>query len=93
MGLPDNTYDVILIHFVLHDINPERRIVVLNALARTLRPEGSLLIREPAKPGHGISLSDIRKFMQDCGLREKKTGCTKSLWWNWICDGIFIKSW
>jgi ubiquinone/menaquinone biosynthesis C-methylase UbiE len=45
MGLPDNTYDVILIHFVLHDINPERRIDVLNALARTLRPEGSLLIR------------------------------------------------
>jgi len=93
MDLPDNAYDTVVIHFVLHDIDPAKRIDVMNALTKLLRPEGTMVIREPVKPGHGIPLAEIRTLMRDCGLREHRSGCTKSWRWKWVCDGVFIKSW
>ena len=93
MSGPENHFDVVLIHFVLHDIESTARIDVVNALAKVLRPEGTLFIREPAKPQHGIPLSEIRSLMQDVGLREIHTGCTRSWQRSWICDGTFKKSW
>ncbi|MEI7857886.1 MAG: class I SAM-dependent methyltransferase [Methanomicrobiales archaeon] len=38
MALPENHYDAVIIHFVLHDIEPETRIDVVGALAACLRP-------------------------------------------------------
>ena len=93
MTVPENHFDVVIIHFVLHDIEPAARIDVMSALAKVLRPEGTLFIREPAKPEHGMSLSEIRALMQDAGLREIHTGCTRSWQRTWICDGTFKKSW
>ena len=68
------------------DVNPD-------ALAKALHPEGVLHIREPAKPGHGMPVSEIRALMRAAGLREIRAGCTRSFRWKWICDGIFRKSW
>jgi ubiquinone/menaquinone biosynthesis C-methylase UbiE len=93
LNLPENHFDAAIIHFVLHDIDPAERINVVNALARTLRPEGTLFIREPAKPSHGMPLAEIRSLMRDSGMREIRAGCTKSWQWKWICDGVFMKSW
>ncbi len=93
MSMPENHFDVIIIHFVLHDIEPAARIDVVGALSKCLRPEGTVFIREPAKPEHGMPLSEIRALMRDAGLREIRTGCTKSRQWRWICDGTFKKSW
>jgi ubiquinone/menaquinone biosynthesis C-methylase UbiE len=93
MPVPENHFDAVIVHFVLHDIEPAARIGVVSALARCLRSEGSLFIREPAKPEHGMPLSEIRALMQDAGLREIRTGCTKSWQWKWVCDGTFKKSW
>jgi ubiquinone/menaquinone biosynthesis C-methylase UbiE len=93
MPVPENHFDTVIIHFVLHDVEPSGRIDVVSALAKCLRPEGTVFIREPAKPDHGMPLSEIRVLMQDAGLREIHTGCTKSRQWRWICDGTFKKSW
>ena len=93
MTVPENYFDVVIIHFVLHDIEPTARIDVVSALAKVLRPEGNLYIREPAKPDHGMPLSEIRALMQDAGLREIHTGCTRSWQRTSICDGTFKKSW
>jgi ubiquinone/menaquinone biosynthesis C-methylase UbiE len=93
MPVPENHFDAVIVHFVLHDIDPAARNGVVNALARCLRPEGTLFIREPAKTDHGMPLSAIRQLMQDAGLREIRTGCTKSWQWKWVCDGTFKKSW
>ena len=93
MTVPENHYDAVIIHFALHDVDPAVRIDVVNALAKCLRPEGTLFIREPAKPEHGMPLSEIRALMQDTGLREIHTGCTKSWPGKWTCDGTFKKSW
>jgi ubiquinone/menaquinone biosynthesis C-methylase UbiE len=93
MAVPGNHFDAVLVHFVLHDVEPSARIDVVSALAQCLRPEGTLFIREPAKPEHGMPLFEIRALMQDAGLREIHAGCTKSRQWRWICDGTFKKSW
>ena len=93
MTVPENHFDAVIIHFVLHDIEPASRIDVVHALAKCLRPEGTLFIREPAKPEHGMPLSEIRALMQDVGLREIHIGCTKSWPGKWTCDGTFKKSW
>ena len=93
MTVPENHFDAVIIHFVLHDIEPASRIDVVSALVKVLRPEGTLFIREPAKPDHGMPLSEIRALMQSAGLREIHTGCTRSWQRTWICDGTFKKSW
>ena len=93
MIVPENHFDVVIIHFVLHDIEPAARIDVVSALAKCLRPEGTLFIREPAKPEHGMPLFMIRALMQDAGLREIHTGCTRSWLRTWTCNGMFKKSW
>jgi ubiquinone/menaquinone biosynthesis C-methylase UbiE len=93
MTIPDNHFDVVIIHFALHDVGPKARIDVVSALAKCLRPEGTLFIREPAKPEHGMPLIEIRALMQDAGLREIHTGCTRSWLRTWTCNGMFKKSW
>jgi ubiquinone/menaquinone biosynthesis C-methylase UbiE len=93
MPVPENHFDTVIIHFVLHDITPTDRIDIVSALAKCLRPEGTLIIREPANPWHGMPLSDIRTLMRDAGLREIRTGCTRSWQRTWTCDGTFKKSW
>jgi len=93
MPIPENHFDAVIIHFVLHDVEPDARIDIVSALAQSLRPEGTVFIREPANSWHGMPLSEIRALMQDAGLREIQTGCTRSLLRRWICNGIFKKSW
>lgn len=93
MAIPQNYFDAIIVHFVLHDVEPTGQIDVVSALAKCLRPEGTLFIREPAKPGHGMPLSEIRTLMRDAGLREIHAGCTRSWRRTWVCDGTFKKSW
>jgi ubiquinone/menaquinone biosynthesis C-methylase UbiE len=93
MPVPENHFDAVIIHFVLHDITPTERIDIVSALAKCLRPEGTLIIREPANSWHGMPLSEIRTLMRDAGLREIRTGCTRSWRRTWTCDGTFRKSW
>jgi ubiquinone/menaquinone biosynthesis C-methylase UbiE len=93
MQLPDAKFDAVVIHFVLHDVLPTARADVMDALAKTLHPEGVLHIREPAKPGHGMPVSEIRALMRGAGLREVRVGCTRSFRLKSICRGIFRKSW
>jgi ubiquinone/menaquinone biosynthesis C-methylase UbiE len=93
MELPEAKFDTVVIHFVLHDVQADTRPDVMDALARTLHPEGVLHIREPAKPGHGMPVSEIRALMRGAGLRELRVGCTRSFRWKWVCDGTFRKSW
>lgn len=93
MTIPENHFDIVIIHFVLHDVEPSARIDVISALVRGLRPEGTVFIHEPAKPEHGMPLSEIRALMRNAGLREEQAGCTRSWQRKWTCGGTFKKSW
>ena len=67
LNLPSRSFDVIFIHFVLHDLAPGERPLVVKALARVLTPEGRVFIREPMR---FIAPSEVQELWQVEGLTE-----------------------
>ena len=69
LGLPEGSFDVVLVHWMLHDVPVADRPSVLAVLARLLRPGGRLFIREPAGPGEGAAAA-VRSLLSGAGLSE-----------------------
>lgn len=67
LDLPRASYDLIVVHFVLHDIPAAERAAIVKTLAGLLKPDGRLVLREPQ--GHGLSLEAIRELTRAAGLR------------------------
>ena len=78
LDIPDNTYDVISIFHVIHDISPVERKDIVNAVSRKLKLNGALFIREPIKESHGMPVEEIRTLFSDAGLQEIEHEITKS---------------
>lgn len=70
MGLPDASYDVVLVHWMLHDVPPWERSSIVAELARLLRPGGRLYSREPTAVKHGMPAGEVRKLLTGAGLTE-----------------------
>ena len=66
LDLPDAAYDVVVIHFVLHEVPANERPAVVEALARKLRPGGRLVLREPQ--GEGLTSDKMRRLASAAGL-------------------------
>jgi len=76
MPIPKETFDVIGVHYVLHDVDAEIRPGVVAALARALKPDGRVLIDEPARSNHSMPQEEVRRLLGEVGLIEvhsKKT--------------------
>jgi ubiquinone/menaquinone biosynthesis C-methylase UbiE len=70
MGLPEGSLDVVLVHWMLHDVPPWDRPSILAELARLLRPGGRLFTREPTSPKHGMPAAEVRRLLAAAGLVE-----------------------
>ena len=70
LGLPDAGYDVVLIHWMLHDVPPWDRPEIVAELARLLRPGGRLFSREPTNARHGMPAAQLRELFAAAGLTE-----------------------
>lgn len=92
LNIPDSSYDVVSIHFVLHDITPDRRAEIITALARILKAKGRLFIREPTKASHGMPAAEIRALMRTAGLKEKNGIERRCLFLGPVYKGVFEKS-
>ncbi len=57
-------YDIILLHFSLHDFPKEYRPDIVGQLAENLKPAGRLRIREPLGGSHGIRLHEIINLLE-----------------------------
>jgi ubiquinone/menaquinone biosynthesis C-methylase UbiE len=77
-GLPDESYDLIVIHYVLHDIDSSERQATIQELARKLKPHGSIWLREPTKKPHGMSVEEIRRLLSRAYLKEISSTIRKS---------------
>jgi ubiquinone/menaquinone biosynthesis C-methylase UbiE len=71
LALPEAAYDMVVIHFVLHDIPAAERPDVVAALVRRLKPGGRLVLREPQD--HGLTLDELDHLMTVAGLRPTST--------------------
>ena len=70
LDLPPASLDAVVIHFMLHDVQPGERAALLAAATGTLRPGGKLFLREPTREGHGLKPEQVRELMASAGLRE-----------------------
>jgi ubiquinone/menaquinone biosynthesis C-methylase UbiE len=92
MELAEEMYDVVLIHFVLHDIDREIRPAVIKKLASVLKPGGRLIIREPASESHGMPAEEIQNLMQENGLIERSFILRKMMLFVPVVEGIYYKT-
>jgi SAM-dependent methyltransferase len=88
LDLPQAAYDVVVIHFVLHDIPAADRPAVMSALAARLIPGGRLLLREPR--GHGLTAPDIHCLAEHAGLAVQSIDC-KDIALLRVYDGCLIR--
>jgi SAM-dependent methyltransferase len=91
LDIADGAYDLVLSHFVLHDIPPSERPAIVRHLVRKLRPGGRFVLREPAGDDHGISPADIRRVMEPAGLEEVAMLARTDLLGQDVSDGEFHK--
>ena len=70
MGLPEASFDVVLVHWMLHDVAPWDRPSIVAELARLLRPGGRLFSREPTGAKHGMPAAQAREVFAGAGLTE-----------------------
>jgi ubiquinone/menaquinone biosynthesis C-methylase UbiE len=89
--IPDECFDMAVLHFVLHDVPPNERVRTVSTLAQKLVPGGLVCIREPAAPSHGMSCDDIRHIMQAAGLTERKLRATRHGLVGTMHEGVFEK--
>jgi ubiquinone/menaquinone biosynthesis C-methylase UbiE len=78
LDIASDSFDVISIIHVIHDIPPEDRQATVLALARVLKAGGRVLVREPTKKSHGMAASEIRRLFVTAGMVETEYKETKS---------------
>lgn len=87
----NNYFDAVAIHFMLHDIDRSERQEIIKALAEKMKTGARLIIREPTRKNHGMSLEEIQELMEKSGLREAESTATKSIIMGSMYTGIFDK--
>ena len=88
--LPQDSFDVIYCHFVLHDISPNDLAIVIPQLAKSLKPGGIFVIREPLNEAE--TLRGIKRLTEHSGLLLKTSRITHvSLMGNAV-ESIYAKN-
>lgn len=91
INIPDKSYDTVVIHYVLHDIESDLRGDILKVLTQKLKDGGKIYIREPIADNHGMPTSEIKKLMQKAGLKEINLKINKIRFMGQITEAIFQK--
>jgi ubiquinone/menaquinone biosynthesis C-methylase UbiE len=91
LDIEDATYDVVTIHFVLHEIEESLRQEKVNALSQKLKSGGRMFIREPLSVRHGMPPDEVRTLVSSAGLHERRFGVFKPLFWLNYSDWLFEK--
>ena len=88
LAIPDASFDVVFIHFVLHGIEAGQRTAVAGELARVLARGGKVYVREPVRR---LSQDEVRRLLRQHGLREVSTHLTRIRSQGTVYEGVFRK--
>jgi ubiquinone/menaquinone biosynthesis C-methylase UbiE len=70
-NIPENSYDVIILRLVLHDIPADIRKPIIATFHKILKPGGALYILEPLGTGHAIDENEMRSLFKNAGFKER----------------------
>ncbi len=70
LDIPEEYFDLVTMHFVLHDIPEAEQPTILRLLVKKLKIGGELIMREPAE--HGLKPEDMQKMGEEAGLTMKR---------------------
>lgn len=87
LDLPEDAYDAVVIHFVLHDVPKPERHRIIAALVDKLKPSGRLLLREPV--GHGLESDELLKIAEASSLHTASL-VEHDVFVGRVIDGNFI---
>jgi len=88
-ALPAESFDAAYCHFVLHDIAQEELVSVVPALAKSIKPGGALVFREPLNETE--KLNAIKELIEQNGLSHKKSRITDIPLMGNALESIYIK--
>jgi len=79
LPLSDNSFDIIYIHYTLHDVPQAQRAGIITEFKRIIKPSGRLCIKEPQRANDGMPVAEIEElmskngFIKTCSSSEKGT--------------------
>ena len=91
LALAENAFDCIVIHNALHDVTESERPETAEILALTLRPGGTLYLREPTDPSHGMPPDSYRALLTAAGLTEARSSEKRVFILGSVFDATFVK--
>jgi len=91
LALPEESFDVVVMHWMFHDVPAADRREILAALVRSLRPGGRLYTREPSRKGEGIEVTQLRNLLGGAGLSELRGTSASSFWLGPHYAGVWEK--
>jgi SAM-dependent methyltransferase len=88
LDLPKAAFDLVVSHFVLHDIPGAERPAVVQALGQRLKPAGQFILREPQ--GEGLSGEELIRLADSTGFQPGHIA-TRKIGLGAVYDACFIK--
>ena len=73
IAIPESSFDIIGMHLVLHDVEPQMRPGVVSALANALKQDGRIIVAEPERTSHSMPIQEIRRLFEENGMVEVRT--------------------
>ncbi len=86
-GLEEGSIDVVVIHYVLHEIPRGERAATVEEIARKLKPGGFVYLNEPVVASHGIPPDEVTDLMTRVGLKAERSGTVRRFF-----EGKFVKA-
>jgi len=91
LDIEKKSFDTIIIHYMLHDVNEKDRTSIIEVLHSLLSENGKLYIREPINKDHGIPAIKIRQLMNNCNYIELEGKIEKRFIGGVMFSAIFEK--
>ncbi len=91
LDIKNNSYDRVIIHYVLHDIPCEKRFTILETLSKKLKENRKICLREPTRKNHRMPLIEINHLMEQIGFKAIHFEIKKPFLLGSLYEGIFTK--